>query len=56
MKDTENEEEIHKTFQVFDTDGNGCLSAEIAHIMTNVYKKLANKVDETIREAEIDEN
>ncbi|KAL8187775.1 UNVERIFIED_CONTAM: hypothetical protein K2H54_055739 [Gekko kuhli] len=56
MKDTDNKEEILKTFSVFDKDGNGYISAaELCHVMTNLGEKLTDEeADEMIQEADID--
>ncbi|XP_037672181.1 calmodulin-A-like [Choloepus didactylus] len=55
MKDTDSEEKIHKAFQVFDKDGDGCISvAELHHIKTNLGGKLIDEVDGITREAVID--
>ncbi|XP_059512086.1 calmodulin-A-like [Myotis daubentonii] len=49
-------EEIREAFQVFDRDGNGCISAaQVCHVMTNLGEKLIDdEVDEIIREGDID--
>ncbi|XP_037676878.1 calmodulin-A-like, partial [Choloepus didactylus] len=55
MEDTDNEEEICETFQVFGKDGNSYISAaELCHIVTNFGEKLTDEVEELIREAGID--
>ncbi|XP_066105701.1 calmodulin-like [Saccopteryx bilineata] len=56
MKDTYSEEEICETFQVFDKDGNGYISAaELHHIKTNLGEKLTDEeVDKMIREVNTD--
>uniref|UniRef100_A0A8C0M225 EF-hand calcium-binding domain-containing protein 11 n=2 Tax=Canis lupus familiaris TaxID=9615 RepID=A0A8C0M225_CANLF len=49
LKDTDCEEEILETFQIFDKDGNGYVgAAELHHVMNNLEEKLTDK------EAEID--
>ena len=56
MKDIDIEQEILDTFQAFDKDGNGFISAaEVRHIMTTLGEKLTDEeVDELIREADMD--
>ena len=56
MKESNTEEDIRETFQVFDKDGNGFISAaELWQVMTIVGKNLTNKeVDEMIREVDTD--
>ena len=56
MKENNSEEDIRETFQVFDKDGNGFISAaELWQVMTIVGKNLTNKeVDEMIREVDTD--
>ena len=56
MKESNTEEDIRETFQVFDKDGNGFITAaELWQVMTIVGKNLTNKeVDEMIREVDTD--
>ena len=56
MKDTKTEKEIWEAFKVFDSDGNGFISAaELRHVMTNLGERLTDEeADEMIREADID--
>ena len=56
MKDTNTEKEILEAFKVFDSDGNGFISAaELRHVMTNLGERLTDEeADEMIREADID--
>ncbi len=50
------QDEIRDAFKVFDSDGNGYISAaELRHVMHNLGEKLKDEeVDEMIREADID--
>ena len=56
MKDTDTEEELVEAFKVFNSDGNGLISAaEMRHVMTNLGEKLTDEdVDEMIREVDVD--
>jgi calmodulin len=56
MNDTDTEEELVDTFKVFDSEGNGLISAaELRHVMTNLGDKLTyDEVDEMIREADVE--
>ena len=57
FKDTDSEEEIRKkTFQVFDKDSNGFISAaELRRVLTIIGEELTDEdVDEMIRYADID--
>lgn len=56
MKDTDIEEELIKTFKVYDRDGDGLISAiELRRVMTDLGEKLTDEeVDEMIREADVD--
>ena len=50
------EEEMLEAFKVFDSDGNGNISAdELRQIMANLGEKLTDEeVDEMVKEADID--
>ena len=56
MKEKNSEEDIRDTFQVFDKDGNGLISApELWQVMTILGKNFTNKeIDEMILEVDID--
>ena len=56
MMDASAETELKETFKMFDTSGNGFVSAsELRHVMTNLGEKLTDEeVDEMIREADWD--
>lgn len=56
MRDTDCEEELCEAFRVFDTQGNGIISAaELRHVMTNLGEALTDEeIDEMIREADVD--
>lgn len=58
MTGTNPEEEIKRTFEVFDEDGDGLISAvEIKHAMMALGKSLTDEeADEMIREANVDGN
>jgi Ca2+-binding EF-hand superfamily protein len=56
-RDTENaEEEMIEAFKVFDSDGNGMISAdELKQIMFNLGEKLTEEeVEDMVKEADID--
>lgn len=60
MKNTnlelDSDEEIKTTFRVFDSDGNGYISAaELRHVMSTLGEKLTDaEIDEMILEADTD--
>lgn len=56
MKDTDTEEELVEAFRVFDTRGDGFISAaELRQVMTNLGEALdQDEIDEMIREADVD--
>ena len=56
MTNYDSKEELTLCFKVFDTDGDGSISAaELRHVMTNLGEKLTDEdVDEMIREADVD--
>eukprot|EP00439_Symbiodinium_sp_Y106_P019520 s53_g2.t1 len=56
MKDTDTEEELVEAFRVFDTRGDGFISAaELRQVMTNLGEALdEEEIDEMIREADVD--
>jgi len=57
MGDSRNkQEEIRESFNVFDRDGTGRISAaELRHVLTNIGEKLSEQeVDEMIREVDVD--
>ena len=55
MKDTDSEEEIREAFRVFDSDGNGLISADdLKRVMTNLGEKLTDEeLDEMIMNADL---
>jgi calmodulin len=55
MKDTDTEEELIEAFKVFDTEGNGVISAmRLRELMETLGTKLpCSEVDEMIQEADI---
>jgi Ca2+-binding EF-hand superfamily protein len=55
-KDGNAEEEMLEAFKVFDSDGNGVISAdELRQIMNNLGEKLTEEeVEEMVKEADID--
>jgi calmodulin len=55
MKDTDTEEELIEAFKVFDTEGNGVISAmRLRELMETLGTKLpSSEVDEMIQEADI---
>lgn len=56
INDNESTEDLQRSFQVFDKDGSGKISAaELRHVMTNLGEKLTDEeVDDMIREADVD--
>ena len=56
MKEKNSDEDIRDTFQVFDKDGNGLISApELWQVMTILGKNFTNKeIDEMILDVDID--
>lgn len=50
------EEEMREAFQIFDSDGNGNISAdELRQIMANLGEKMTQEeVEEMVKEADID--
>jgi len=55
MKDTDTEEELIEAFKVFDTEGNGVISAmRLRELMETLGTKLpSSEIDEMIQEADI---
>mmetsp|Transcript_53342 Transcript_53342/g.129687 ORF Transcript_53342/g.129687 Transcript_53342/m.129687 type:complete len:127 (+) Transcript_53342:770-1150(+) len=55
-KDDDAEQEMLEAFQVFDTDGNGSITAdELKSIFNNLGEKLTDEeIDDMIKEADID--
>ncbi|OEL35348.1 Calmodulin [Dichanthelium oligosanthes] len=56
LKDTDSEEELRESFEMFDKDRDGYISAaELRHMMANLGEKLTDEeVDDMIREADTD--
>ncbi|XP_057483722.1 calmodulin-2/4-like [Actinidia eriantha] len=56
MKDTASEEELKETFQVFDKDQDGFISAaDLSHVMTKLGEKLTDEdINCIIRAADVD--
>ena len=55
-RDENAEEEMYEAFQIFDSDGNGNISAdELRQIMANLGEKMTQEeVEEMVKEADID--
>uniref|UniRef100_A0A452HMC8 EF-hand domain-containing protein n=1 Tax=Gopherus agassizii TaxID=38772 RepID=A0A452HMC8_9SAUR len=57
VDDSAHEEDIREAFYVFDKDVSTYITtAKLHHVMTNFGEKLADEVDEIIREADIDDD
>ncbi|KAJ8308351.1 hypothetical protein KUTeg_013225 [Tegillarca granosa] len=55
MKDVDTEDELRQSFQIFDKDGNGYISAaELKHVMLSLGEKLTDEeIEEMIKEADV---
>ena len=56
MDVTDDQSELQEAFQVFDTDGNGYISAsELKQVMSNLGENMTDEeINEMLREADLD--